>query len=102
MAKAWRELRLRIDRSLFSPPLLPRSRAWAAAAKPGRLPSDLARPTADAAADLSTGSDVVDRLKAQLDAIPDIRQQRVEVLRQAIRDGNFTLSPRRIAEAMLL
>lgn len=50
---------------------------------------------------LSTGSDAVQRLKAQLDGVPDVRQQQVESLRQAVADGSFKVSPEHIAEAML-
>jgi flagellar biosynthesis anti-sigma factor FlgM len=40
-------------------------------------------------------------LKALLDTVPDIRQQRVESLRQAIVNGSFKVSLEHIAEAML-
>jgi flagellar biosynthesis anti-sigma factor FlgM len=40
-------------------------------------------------------------LKAQLDAVPDVRQQLVDGLRQAVAAGSFTASPQHIAKAML-
>lgn len=56
---------------------------------------------ADDVAKLSTSSDAVASLRAQLDGVPDVRQQRVESLRQAISAGQFTISPQRIADGML-
>jgi flagellar biosynthesis anti-sigma factor FlgM len=38
---------------------------------------------------------------ARLAGIPDLRQTRVEALRQAIQAGTYVISPDRIAEAML-
>lgn len=52
-------------------------------------------------AELSTSSDAVAALRAQLDSVPDVRQQRVDSLRQMIQTGQFTISPQRIADAML-
>lgn len=43
----------------------------------------------------------IERLKLHLKAVPDVRRQRVQELRQAIREGRFVISPERIAEAML-
>jgi len=61
----------------------------------------LAAPNAEDIAHLSSGSDAVQKLKVQLDALPEVRQQRVEALRQAISDGTYTISPHSIATAML-
>jgi flagellar biosynthesis anti-sigma factor FlgM len=74
-----------------------------AGAAPAGQPAvtDQAGPTPEDLAHLSTGSDAVHRLKAQLDTVPDVRQQRVESLRQAFGDGSFKISPEHIAEAML-
>jgi flagellar biosynthesis anti-sigma factor FlgM len=52
-------------------------------------------------ASLSTGSDVMNMLKAKLDAVPDIRQQQVDGLRQAITNGQYAISSDRIAARML-
>ena len=52
-------------------------------------------------AELSTSSDAVAALRAQLDSVPDVRQQRVDSLRQVIQSGQFAVSPQRIADAML-
>jgi flagellar biosynthesis anti-sigma factor FlgM len=47
------------------------------------------------------GSAVVQALKAQLDKLPDIRQQRVDSLKQALAAGRYQIYPQRIATAML-
>ena len=47
------------------------------------------------------GSAVVQALKAQLDRLPDVRQQRVDSLRQALAMGKYQIYPQRIATAML-
>ena len=50
---------------------------------------------------LSTSSDVVNRLHDYLAGVPDVRQARVNELRQAVSDGSFAISAERIADAML-
>jgi len=52
-------------------------------------------------AELSTSSDAVAALRSYLDSVPDVRQDRVDSLRQTIQAGQFTISPQRIADAML-
>jgi len=61
----------------------------------------LAEPNAEDTAHLSSGSDAVQRLKMQLDALPEIRQQRVDALKQGISDGTYKISPHAVASAML-
>jgi flagellar biosynthesis anti-sigma factor FlgM len=97
---------MRIDLNPSSMPELARSNGSAGAAPAGQ-PSvadqagATATDTTDDVANLSTGSDSVQRLKTQLDAVPDVRQQLVDGLRQAVADGSFKVSPQHIAEAML-
>jgi flagellar biosynthesis anti-sigma factor FlgM len=43
----------------------------------------------------------VRQLRSQLDAIPELRVERIRELRQAIRENRFVISAERIAEAML-
>jgi flagellar biosynthesis anti-sigma factor FlgM len=59
--------------------------------------------TADAKAvtHLFTGSAAVETLKARLNQVPDIRQQRVDSLKQAMAEGRYHLHPQQIAAAML-
>jgi len=61
----------------------------------------MARANADPVTDLSSRRDSVQKLRMQLDALPDVRQQLVDALRQAIRDGTYKISPQAIATAML-
>ena len=60
------------------------------------------RPSASAeeVAHLSTGSDAVQTLKAQLDKVPETRQQKVDSLKQAIAEERHRRDPRKIASAM--
>jgi len=46
-------------------------------------------------------SGVLEKLRWQLKAVPDVRRQRVQELRRAISEGRFVISPERIAEGML-
>ena len=50
---------------------------------------------------LSSGSEAIGKLKAQVDAAPEVRQQKVDALRQAMTAGTYQISPQRIAGAML-
>lgn len=95
---------MKIDLNPSSTPELSRSSAAAQTAGPSkdrRTAVDATNPLADDVAQLSTGSDAVQKLKAQLEQVSDVRQARVESLRQAIQDGSFKVSPERIAQAML-
>jgi negative regulator of flagellin synthesis FlgM len=56
--------------------------------------------SAEDVAHLSTGSDAVQTLKAQLDKVPEVRQQKVDSLKQAIATGTYQMYPQRIADAM--
>jgi negative regulator of flagellin synthesis FlgM len=92
---------MRIDLNPSTMPPLDRSNGSAASA---RAAQDMTKPLGPDAVDvahLSTGSDSVQRLKAHLDSVPEVRQQRVNELRQAIGEGTFQVSPAGIAAAML-
>jgi negative regulator of flagellin synthesis FlgM len=52
-------------------------------------------------ATFSAGSSNVASLTAQALTAPEIRQDRVEALREAIRNGSYQIDPGNIAEAML-
>ena len=45
--------------------------------------------------------DKVRQLRSQLDAVPELRAERISELRQAISENRFVISAERIAEAML-
>jgi len=91
---------MRIDLNPSAMPELGRSGDAAAGAKPGDM-TQLAAPSADDVAHLSSGSDAVQTLKMQLDTLPEIRQQRVDALKQAISEGTYKISAHAVATAML-
>ena len=92
---------MRIDLSPSTTPQLDRSNGPAAPAQATQATMEAIAPSAGDVAHLSTGSDAVQQLKAQLDRVPEVRQQRVNDLRQAIGNGTFQVSPGQIASAML-
>jgi len=92
---------MRIDLITNPMPELGRSQTSGTSASVATGPTGGVPSNADDVAQLSTGSAAISNLRAQLDAVPDIRQQRVESLRQAISAGQFTISPERIAAGML-
>ena len=104
MTEVERGTATKIDLNPPSTPEISRSSGSAGAAgqvKDGRTAADASNPLAEDVAHLSTGSDAVAKLKVQLEQIPDVRQARIEGLRQAISEGSFKVSPERIAQAML-
>ncbi len=95
---------MRIDFNPSSMPELAGSNGAAGAAAAGQpAVTDQASATATSGdvANLSTGSDSVQRLMTQLDAVPDVRQALVDRLSQAVAEGSYTVSPQHIAQAML-
>ena len=48
----------------------------------------------------SVDREKVQRLKSDLDGLPDLRQERVAVLRQAIEAGSYKVPNQQIAQAM--
>ncbi len=48
----------------------------------------------------SVDGEKVQQLKADLAGLPDLRQQRIVALRQAITDGSYKVSDQQIAQAM--
>jgi len=91
---------MRIDLSPSAMPELGRSSDADGTTKSADV-TRTAAPNADDVAHLSSGSDSVAKLKAQLDTVPEVRQQRVEALKQAISDGTYKIWPHAVATAML-
>ena len=52
-------------------------------------------------ASISAEARQVSELRTELSGLPDIRQHRVEALRQAIQEGSFQVSDKQIADALL-
>lgn len=92
---------MRIDLSPSTMPQLDRSSGSAASTNAAEDTTQPGGAGAVDVANLSTGSDAVQQLRAHLDGIPDVRQERVTGLRQAISQGTFQVSPGRIADTML-
>jgi flagellar biosynthesis anti-sigma factor FlgM len=91
---------MRIGLDASTVPELGRSGDDATVGKPEKAMNPEA-PTATGVAHRSKWSNAVKRLKTQLDTVPEIRQDRVDVLRQAIKDGSYKISPHAVATAML-
>jgi negative regulator of flagellin synthesis FlgM len=49
---------------------------------------------------LSVDGEKVQQLKADLNGLPDLRQERVVALKQAIEEGSYKVSAQQIAQAM--
>jgi flagellar biosynthesis anti-sigma factor FlgM len=52
-------------------------------------------------AQLSTDQARVQALAAQVNALPEIRQEKVAALGQAVRDGSYQVSPEQTADALI-
>lgn len=70
-----------------------RSRGATAAAVRGELTGDTAQ--------LSVDQVRVQGLAAQVSALPEIRQERVAALGQAVQNGSYRVSPEQTAEAVI-
>lgn len=92
---------MRIDLNPSAMPELDRSQGSGRAAKSAESSISGVPANQDDMASLSTGSDAVAAMRTQLDNVPDVRQQRVEALRQSISQGTYAISPQGIAEGML-
>ncbi len=51
-------------------------------------------------AQLSVDSGRIDQLKVNLASVPEVRQERVEALRQTIGSGNYQVSDQQLADAI--
>jgi len=51
-------------------------------------------------AQLSVDSKSIEHLKAVLSQVPEVRQDRVEALRQAVGNGSYRVTDQRLADAM--
>lgn len=92
---------MKIDLSPSFTPELAKSSSSAITGKTGQTNTvDVAGESGDVAR-LSTGSDAVAAMRSQLDSVPDVRQDRVQALQQAISLGQFVVSPQRIATGMM-
>ncbi len=89
---------MRIDLTPVSMPDLANDRGSAVAGKGASVSAAVA---GDDVARLDTGQESVSLMKAQIDAVPEIRQALVDRLRQAMSSGTYKVSPDGIADRML-
>jgi flagellar biosynthesis anti-sigma factor FlgM len=92
---------VKIELNPSSTPELAKSSGSATVGQPGKATTTASAGQAEDTASLSTGSDVVASLRAQLESVPDVRQDRVQSLREAISQGQFVVSPGQVAAGML-
>ena len=57
-------------------------------------------PTGQDQAQLSVDSGTVQQLKAKLSQLPEVRQERVNALRQAVNGGTYQVSNQQLADAI--
>lgn len=74
-------------------------RTGQAAASDATAPGSQPGPQEDGAV-LSSSAQVAAALSAQFAATPEVRQNRVEALRQAINDGTYQVSPQQVAHSL--
>lgn len=51
-------------------------------------------------AQLSVDNETIQQLKANLAQVPEVRQERVEALRQVVGNGNYQVSDQQLADAI--
>ena len=51
-------------------------------------------------AQLSVDNDTIQQLKTNLSQVPEVRQERVDALRQAVSDGSYQVSDQQLSDAM--
>jgi len=51
-------------------------------------------------AQLSVDNDTIQQLKANLSQVPEVRQERVDALRQAVSNGSYQVSDQQLSDAM--
>jgi flagellar biosynthesis anti-sigma factor FlgM len=92
---------MKIDLDPSSTAELAKSSGSATVGNAGKTTTISSADQSEDTANLSTGSDAVASLRSQLDSVPDVRRDRVQALQQAISQGQFVISPGRIAAGML-
>jgi flagellar biosynthesis anti-sigma factor FlgM len=90
---------MKIDAPLSFPQQIEPQRVGTAGSAPSQNPSGTAAVSPDSA-QFSADGEKVQQLKVGLAAVPDVRQDRVAALQQAIASGSYSVSGQKIAEAM--
>ena len=95
---------MRIDPNLSRPDLVTNSKADQAAQSrdPKGGATEAAPPPRGAdQAQISFSAERINSLKAQVAALSEVRQGRVEALRSAIAQGSYQVEPQQVAQALL-
>lgn len=94
---------MRIDLTSLAANQLERSQKSSEAAQKAAAQSQMSGNAAapEDVARLSTGTDNLEDLKVKLGVVPEVRSGRVEALQKAMAEGSYTISPQRIAAAMM-
>jgi len=90
---------MKIDAPLGFPQQVGPQRLGATGSSPSQNPGERVGLSPDEV-QFSVDGEKVQQLKAGLSGLPDLRQDRVVALQQAIETGSYNVSPRQIAQAM--
>ena len=90
---------MKIDNSLAYPENVGPQKVGTTGPSPSQNQSDKVSLATDEA-NFSIDGDKVQQLTSNLTAVPDVRQERVAALTQAINQGSYNVSNQQIAEAM--
>ena len=90
---------MKIDAPLNFPQQVEPKRVETAGSAPSRNPSETGAASPDLA-QFSVDGEKVQQLKSSLAGVPDVRQDRVAALQQAIASGSYSVSGQKIAESM--
>ena len=90
---------MKIDAPLTFPQQAETQRVGTAASAPAQKQGETVALTPDSA-HLSVDGGKVQQLKADLAAVPDVRQDRVAALQKAIASGSYKVSGQQIVQAM--
>ncbi len=96
---------MRIDLNPNGPESLNESKRASSSAKSGSTNSEKAKSASSVSNEAGDRADLssthVNALAAQVDDLPEIRQEKVAALSAAIRDGSYDVTPHQTAEAMM-
>jgi negative regulator of flagellin synthesis FlgM len=90
---------MKIDASLAFPEQVGPQRVGTTGASPSQNQTEAVGLSQDEV-QFSVDGEKVQQLKADLSGVPDLRQDRVEALKQAIEEGSYDVSDQQIAQAM--
>jgi flagellar biosynthesis anti-sigma factor FlgM len=90
---------MKIDGSLAFPEQVGPQRVGTTGASPSQNQAEKVGLSPDEV-QFSVDGEKIQQLKADLDGLPDLRQDRVAALQQSIQEGSYNVSDQQIAQAM--